>query len=138
MWVMGLKLSRQQRQLLLDWATEAGDTECCGLLLGENDVVERLELTNNVADNPETNFEIDPSALILAEKGARQGGIKILGYFHSHPSGNAQPSKTDERMAAADGRRWLIIAGGKILCWRSNREAPRESVSFDQEDIVWG
>jgi desampylase len=132
MWVMGLKLSRHQRQLLLDWAAAAGDRECCGLLLGQNDVVEQAELTTNVADNPKSNFEIDPAALIFAEKNARQGGVQILGYFHSHPGGVAVPSATDASLAAADDRRWLIIAGGRMTLWRP----VGQPVTFVAEGLV--
>jgi proteasome lid subunit RPN8/RPN11 len=87
MWVMQLILSRRLKQLLLDFAAQAGSYECCGLLLGLGDVVEKVELTANVAINPQIAFEIDPAALIAAEKRARQGGRQILGYFHSHPVG---------------------------------------------------
>jgi desampylase len=132
MWGMGLKLSRRHRQQLLDWAEEAGDYECCGLLLGMKDIVERVERTANVAGNPNSHFEIDSSALILAEKYARQGGPQILGYFHSHPNGSAQPSVTDAQMAAVDGRRWLIVAGGKITSWRP----VGQPVTFVAEDLV--
>lgn len=129
---MHLELSSQQQQQLLDWAEAAGDYECCGLLLGENSVVERVELATNVADDPKSHFEIDPSALILAEKFARLGGPQILGYFHSHPNGSAQPSVTDAQMAAADGRRWLIVAGGKITSWLP----VGQPVTFVTEDLV--
>jgi proteasome lid subunit RPN8/RPN11 len=114
---MGLKLSRQQRQQLLDWADEAGEMECCGLLLGAGDIVERVEQTANIAMDPHRGFEIDPVALIAAEKQARQGGSAILGYFHSHPNGRAEPSSDDAASASADGRYWLIIADGEITSW---------------------
>lgn len=131
---MGLKLSRRWRQVLLDWADEAGNTECCGLLLGHNDVVERAELTSNVADHPADRFEIDPAALIAAEKSARQGGAQILGYFHSHPNGVAAPSNCDALLAVADGRRWLIIAGDTITSWLPTGRP----VIFVAEDLVEG
>ena len=134
MWVMGLKLSRQWRQLLLDWADEAGDRECCGLLLGRNQVVEQVQLTTNIADDPLTQFEIEPGALIAAEKNARQGGPQILGYFHSHPNGLAMPSIADASLAAPDGRYWLIIAGGMISLWMP----VGDPVTFAEEEFVEG
>jgi desampylase len=117
MWVMGLKLSRQQRQQLLDWAEGAARNECCGLLLGQDLTVEKLERAANVADDPERHFEIDPAALITAQKRARAGGPQILGYFHSHPNGLGHPSADDALQAASDGRYWLIIANGAISAW---------------------
>ncbi len=127
---MGLKLSRQQRQLLLDWANEAGKQECCGLLLGRGDNVERVKRTANVADHPHDRFEIDPAALIMAEKQARQGGPAILGYFHSHPNGRAEPSPNDAGSACADGRYWLIIANGGITAWQPIAGGEGKPVTF--------
>ncbi len=138
MWGMGLKLSRQQRQQLLDWADEAGDEECCGLLLGHDRTVEQVELSTNVAEDPKTHFEIDPSTLILAEKSARQGGLAILGYFHSHPNGRAEPSLDDASSAVADDRCWLIIAHGQITAWRPISGGARQPVIFNTERLVWG
>lgn len=116
---MNLRLSRQQRQQLLDWAAEAHPQECCGLLLAAADGVE-LQLANNVASDPLRHFEIDPSALIAAEKAERDGALQIIGYFHSHPNGLARPSETDADMAIADGRIWLIISDEEITGWQKS------------------
>ena len=135
---MKLQLSRTHQQQLLDWTEQAGVYECCGLLLGSEGVVEKVELTTNVADDPLYEFEIDPSALIAAEKRARQDGSSILGYFHSHPNGVAQPSIKDAQMAAADGRRWLIIADGRITSWRPVANAVDGDVTFAPEGFDEG
>src|SRR3982751_253500 len=113
---MTIRISRQQERQLLDWAIEAGDSECCGLIC-EADGVVTIELAANVAADPERHFEIDPAALIAAEKAHRTGQRRLLGIFHSHPNGLARPSEEDAAMAAEDGRAWLIIAGGRITAW---------------------
>ena len=138
MWGMKLQLSRIHQCQLLDWAVKAGAYECCGLLVGHEGVVEEIELTANVAENPMCQFEIDPSALIAAEKRARQGGPSILGYFHSHPNGVSEPSIKDTQMAAADGRRWLIIADGRITSWRPIGKAADGPVTFELEGFNEG
>lgn len=127
---MGLKLSRQQRQQLLYWAAEAGDVECCGLLLGAGNVVQGVERTTNVAADPKRHFEIDPAALIAAEKRARKGGPAILGYFHSHPNGRAEPSPDDAASATPNGRFWLIIANGEITAWVPQGDGIATTISF--------
>jgi desampylase len=116
---MKLALSRRQRQQLMDWATEAAPEECCGLLFGENGAVARMERVANVAADPTRHFELDPKVLIAAEKAARAGGTSILGYFHSHPSGDCTPSATDAAQAAADGRIWLIVCTNDIAAWQA-------------------
>lgn len=135
---MAINISRQQQQLLLAWAQAAGGKECCGLLLGRDGVVERVELTANVAAQPSRSFEIEPIALIAAEKRARKDGPDIVGYFHSHPNGLARPSNTDAEMAADDGRIWIIIAGGQLTAWRPRRSNTGGTVSFEPEAIVEG
>lgn len=116
---MGITLSRQQCAQLRIWAENAEPEECCGLLLGHAGNVEIIELTLNVAADRSHTFEIDPASLIAAEKAARLGGPSILGYFHSHPNGQCEPSSTDALFALDDGRIWLIIAGQHITAWRS-------------------
>ena len=68
--------------------------------------------------NPANHFEIDPAALIAAHRAARAGGPQVLGYYHSHPNGRAEPSATDAVQASGDGRIWAIIAGGAVTWWR--------------------
>jgi desampylase len=138
MWVMKLQISRTQRQQLLDWAALAEPNECCGLLFGFEGAVGSLELTINVANVPVRAFEIDPAALIAAEKRARNGEQDILGYFHSHPNGSAFPSLEDAHMAAPDGRTWLIIAGGDITAWLPVSSPDSDAVRFVPEVLLEG
>jgi proteasome lid subunit RPN8/RPN11 len=111
-------------------AARAGPYECCGLLLGyEADGACRIERALpavNVAERPERQFEIDPRALIAAHRSAREGGARIVGYYHSHPAGAAEPSATDRALAAHDGKVWAIIAGEEVSFWRdaANRFEP--------------
>lgn len=135
---MAINISRRQQQLLLAWAQAAGAHECCGLLLGTDSRVEHVELTANLATEPENSFEIDPIALISAEKQARHGGPNIIGYFHSHPNGLTRPSSRDAEMATDDGRIWLILAGGEISAWRPKVGNDGKQVSFEPEAIVEG
>ncbi len=132
---MALHLSRNQHQQLLDWANDAGLEECCGLVLGEGKAVSELRLTQNVADNPLSHFEINPAALILAEREARQGGSSLLGYFHSHPNGLERPSKHDAADALPDGRVWLIVANGRITAWKAHADMSGKT-RFEVEDVI--
>jgi proteasome lid subunit RPN8/RPN11 len=76
--------------------------ECGGLLLGhlgtENKkaVVETLPMENTAAE--ETRHDrvlIDPRALMLADRRAREKGLDVIGYYHSHPDDEAVPSQFD-------------------------------------------
>ena len=104
---------------LLEEATRAHPQECCGLLLGLDDGENQAAVpTANVHPQPDRHFEIDPAALIGAHRAARSGGPAVLGYYHSHPSGRAEPSATDRASASGDGRLWAIIANLEVTLWR--------------------
>lgn len=91
--------------------------ECCGLLLGQGARIERAVPAANVHPDPERHFEIDPAALIAAHRAARAGGPQVVGYYHSHPNGRAEPSVEDIAMAERAGRFWAIVAAGNVLLW---------------------
>ena len=76
--------------------------ECGGLLLGhrdaENDktVVETLPMENTAeVETRHDRVLIDPRALMLADRKAREKGLDVIGYYHSHPDDEAVPSQFD-------------------------------------------
>ncbi len=115
---MGLRISSCVIALIQRAAADAAPLEACGLLFGA-DGVERASVEDNVADDPTRRFEIDPAALIAALRAERGGGEPVIGYWHSHPSGDATPSVTDAAMAAADRKLWVIVAGDAVTAWRA-------------------
>lgn len=115
---MRVRISRCVVELIQRAAEEAAPEEACGLLFGE-DQVDAASAEANASERPLTHFEIDPAALFAAIRAERDGGGRIAGYWHSHPSGDAMPSATDAAMAAPDGKLWLIVAAGEVTGWRS-------------------
>lgn len=101
-------------------ARRAAPNEACGLLLGRGGRIEEVRETANVARDPRRRFEIDPAALIAAHRDERAGGMALIGYFHSHPAGAAEPSATDRAEAAGDGRVWAIIGADGTIGWFVN------------------
>ena len=114
---MEIEVTRSVITQLSGEAISALADECCGLLFGQRQI-DHIEPARNVHPDPERNFEIDPKALIDAHRAARQGGLRLRGYYHSHPSGPAEPSATDKARATGDGMIWAIIGKGAITFWR--------------------
>ena len=92
--------------------------EACGIMIGTinsagNWLVESAIPLRNIHDSP-SYFEFAPEDLLAIEL-AYPG--KIVGAYHSHPSGYARPSQTDRQnmQRVNESQRipwvWLIICG---------------------------
>jgi desampylase len=116
---MGCRISRTLLGAMRQESAIVSPREACGLLFGTADAVTAWQAAENVAEDPERRFEIDPRALFAALRAERGGGARLAGYWHSHPSGDATPSRTDAAMAAPDGKLWLILGGDAVTLWRA-------------------
>lgn len=116
---MRCSISRSALAAIRAHAARDAPNEACGLLFGQGDAIDATLATANVVPDPERRFEIDPSALFAALRAERAGGATLLGYYHSHPSGDATPSRADADAAVPDERLWLIVAGTDATLWRA-------------------
>lgn len=111
---------------LIGEARAAHPRECCGLLFGTQGEITAHRPATNVHPKPQTHFEIEPRALIDAHREMRNGGQRLVGYYHSHPLGRPEPSATDQALAAKDGMTWAIVCaekhGGRVTLWRAGEE----------------
>jgi desampylase len=119
---MEIAVTSGAKATLIKEAQRAHPLECCGLLLGQGNMIVEARPCANIHTDPERHFEIDPAALIAAHRAARSVGPQLLGYYHSHPVGTAEPSATDRAMASGDGRVWAIAAGGVVSWWRDGAQ----------------
>lgn len=116
---MTLRISSELLSRLQVLADADRGREVCGLLLGAGAVVADIRPAANVAAQPETRFEIDPAVLIAAHRDARAGGLQVIGCYHSHPGGRAQPSAEDARLASPDGQYWIILGADGVTAWQA-------------------
>lgn len=121
---MIVEVTRGVMATLEEEARRTMPEECCGLLLGrKGDAFERIEAVQpavNVAQNRRIHFEVDPVALLAAHKAERRGGARVVGYYHSHPTGISVPSATDQEHSTGDSRICAIISASEVAFWRDN------------------
>ena len=130
---MVIRVTRAALDRMLAEAARAMPEECCGILLGSEGRIEDAKPAPNMAAEPRRRFEIDPQALVDAHRAARRGGPQVVGYFHSHPIGPAEPSASDRAQAAHDGSVWAIVAEQGATFWR-DEEAGFVPLSYTVED----
>lgn len=95
----------------------AGTSEICGALIGDGQVIRRAQMLPNHSDDPNCFFI--PAALVRsAEAAAEAEGLQVVGFYHSHPRGSANPSRADLDQAVP-GYLYLIVGRrGEVRAWR--------------------
>jgi proteasome lid subunit RPN8/RPN11 len=96
-------------------AQEAYPLEGCGILVGRFDPHGRtvhfvVRCTNAAVASQQTRYDIDPRELIRAQREARERGLEIVGFYHSHPDHPAKPSPTDLEHAHWIGCSYVITS----------------------------
>src|SRR5574337_54080 len=148
---MSIKLNQSHINSMREHAARDYPSECCWMLLGRADgddkqvgeVVALKNLRHDPAraqellplDSPDretdrNRFLIDPLEQLKVEKDARQRGLDVVGYYHSHPDHLARPSNYDrehawpwysyiivsiERGAARDLTSWVLAENRSVF-----------------------
>jgi proteasome lid subunit RPN8/RPN11 len=74
--------------------------EGCGAMLGSTDgetkiVLSAVPVRNAYQGSQADRYELNPEDLLAADRKAREGGMDLIGIFHSHPDCDAYFSETD-------------------------------------------
>jgi len=117
--------------------------ECCGLMLGRFEsearkvVVETYPISNAREEEAKRNrFLIRPEELMRGEKYAREKGLDVVGFYHSHPDDQAVPSQYDLEHAWPTYS-YVVVAveqgrAGGLKSWQMESNRSR----FNEEDIL--
>jgi proteasome lid subunit RPN8/RPN11 len=125
--------------------------ECCGVLLGKNEVGvgNRVHLIvpagNTRTDSAHNRYNIAPQELVRIQRQGRGLGFDIVGFYHSHPDHPAQWSPTDFAEAHWIGCSYIItsidhgkaaITNSFLLTGTSEENKAFEDESVEVEDIA--
>ena len=133
---MALALDAQADAAIRAHGRDAFPHECCGALLGRDGLVhEAFALPNTTEEGPRRRFLVRPGDYRSAETRARDTGLELLGFYHSHPDHPARPSQYDLDHA------WpffsyvivSVMAGedGPLTSWRLTEDRS----GFDEEPV---
>ena len=132
-----LHISAELAERIGEHGAETFPHECCGALLGRDrafeasadsqssrEVLELFPLVNRREDSPRNRFAVTAEDVLEAEKAARQHGLDVVGWYHSHPDHPARPSQFD-REHAWPWYSYIIVSvmSGKpaeMTSWRLN------------------
>ena len=91
-----VQIKRQVLEAVVRHAQGESPRECCGLLMGEGEIVTHHRAMTNVLAS-HVQYAMEAQALFQFFKDLRAANQKHLGIYHSHPASEAYPSETDIR-----------------------------------------
>jgi len=139
-----LKLTEQIYNAIRHHGEETYPHECCGVLLGRfadgaNEVEDAIRAGNTRTDSAHNRYNIAPQELIRIQRQARDRGLDIVGFYHSHPDHPAHWSKTDFAEAHWLGCSYVITAVEKGVAAQTNSflltGTSEEHKAFEDEPV---
>jgi len=104
-----LQISRELYDEMISHAVVDDPDECCGILSGSGNVVQRLHRMTNVEHSP-YRYSMDPKELYLTYRDIDEEGEELLAIYHSHTHSPAFPSPTDVRLATWPDASYILIS----------------------------
>jgi proteasome lid subunit RPN8/RPN11 len=108
--------------------------EGCGVLLGRElgetrEVVRVVTFDNQCDESRRNRYLIAPEQFLAADRAARDEGLDVLGFYHSHPDHPARPSEFD-RENAWPWYSYVIVSvlqgrAADTTCWRLAEDRSR-------------
>ena len=91
-------LDRRHADEMIAHAQADAPNECCGMLVGAGDKVERVYRVRNAEPSP-VKYVMHPEDQFKVFEEADANGWEVVGFYHSHTFSEAYPSPTDVRLA---------------------------------------
>ena len=94
---------------IVEHAKRENPLECCGLLGGKDQTVQKVFETQNVARSPNL-FSMDPKEELMVFEEMDNQSMEIIAIYHSHPHTIPFPSEADVKMAFSFNVPLVIIS----------------------------
>jgi proteasome lid subunit RPN8/RPN11 len=140
-----LKLSSELADQIRSHGAETYPHECCGALLGrDTEVADRRvyreihalhPLVNRRDDSPNNRFSVTSQDVLEAEKAARDRGLEVVGWYHSHPDHPARPSEYDRDHAWPWYSYIIVSVANKIPEEMTSWRLAEDRTDFECEEI---
>jgi proteasome lid subunit RPN8/RPN11 len=140
-----LKISPELADKIRAHGAQTYPHECCGALLGrDTEVADRRvyreihalhPLVNRRDDSPKNRFSVTSQDVLDAEKAARQQGLEVVGWYHSHPDHPARPSQYDRDHAWPWYSYMIVSVANRIPEEMTSWRLADDRTEFECEEI---
>ncbi len=136
-----LRLHQGLAERIRAHAAQSYPYECCGALLGADKTAGReirdlVALDNQRHDSARNRYLVNAADVLRVETAARERGLDVVGWYHSHPDAPERPSDFD-RDHAWPWYSYLIVSveaaePRRMASWRLAEDRSR----FEPEEIL--
>ncbi|OGP76280.1 MAG: hypothetical protein A2W09_03245 [Deltaproteobacteria bacterium RBG_16_50_11] len=93
-----VQIPKEIYRRMIDHARRESPLECCGILSGKAQTVERAFELQNAEKSP-TRYSISPSEQLKAFEEMERESLEMIAVYHSHTHTIPFPSETDVKLA---------------------------------------
>ena len=93
-----IQIPEEIYQRMIEHAKQESPLECCGILSGKAQTVERAFELQNAEKSP-TRYSISPSEQLRVFEEMEKGSLEMIAIYHSHTHTIPFPSETDVKLA---------------------------------------
>ena len=94
-------------------------------------------LTNRRDDSPRNRFSITADDFRAAERAAKEQGLELVGWYHSHPDHPARPSEYDREHAWPWYSYVIVSVASGEACDMTSWQLSDDRSAFQTEEIAW-
>ncbi len=94
---------------MVDHAQDEYPHEACGVIGGVDDKALTIVPLSNISPEPQHHYHIDDTGLTTTLFDLQNKGWSLIGFYHSHPTGDPIPSPTDIQQATYPNTPYVII-----------------------------
>ena len=118
---MQLWLRPELARTIVDHAKRSIPNECCGVIIGAGIEAHEVVPVPNIATDPQHYYRMDDRVLTDLFFRVQRENKAIIGFYHSHPTSEAVPSKADVTLASYPDMAYVIAslrgAEVKLAAW---------------------
>ena len=139
---MTIVIRRVDLDTIVEHSQETYPKEACGILLGaRNDDLREVNMVFSAKNmlESETSYQIDPQDQLDIFVKADELSLEVVGYYHSHPYWQAQPSSIDTQSANHPCCSYIIHSNTdnevRSFHWDGNEFRTEEIIVSEETDI---
>lgn len=108
-----LIISKNNLKKIVSHAVKEFPNEACGIIVGKKigneKFIEKVYEAKNKLNSP-FRYEMDPEEQLKIFQEAEKESLDVLGFYHSHPHSDANPSEVDKTLAFYEGFSYIIYS----------------------------